>query len=206
METEDILIEAPVSQPIWDGDEGDMTVMERTAFVLLVRHMFVTKDDSCWDAIVAEDAFKLHRDLCNLGLELVVDERLGVAWARQVSASDRGKIPAARHEGKPEKGHVAHVALCLRRHWDDCEMRGETDPHVTLDEIRSWVEQGPLASDVEGDGEKLDKVCDSIIERLRRVGLIRRDVESGTWRVLPTILVLVNDAYCESVINNGSDE
>lgn len=201
--------DAYIPPVLWEQDDfvddGDMEVDERACLIVLVKQLFITRNDVYWDYLVSEDTSKIRRDLSNLGLSLVVDERLGVAWAQQVPSSLRGNLPAARREARAEQGHVAHAALCLRRHWDDCEMRGETDPHVTVDEIRGWVEEGPMAQDVAGDGERLDRVTDGVVERLRRIGLIKKDMESGTYRLLPTVLVLISDSYCESVIEGAED-
>lgn len=193
-------------EALWENDTGDMTVSERACLIELVRRMFVTSSDGCWQEVVRPDNDKLYRDLSNLGLELVVDERLGVAWAAQVSQELRGKVPACRRQGMPERAHVAHAALCLRRHWDDCEMRGESDPHVTIDEVRGWVEQGPLAAELDGDGERLDKVTTSTVERLCRIGLIKLDRDAGTYRLLPTVLVLVSDEYCENIVSEAGEQ
>ena len=195
---------------LWDQDgyvdEGDMTVVERGLLVSLVRHMFVTERDSAWAAMASCDMGKVRRGLSNLGLSLVVDERLGVAWAAQVPNEIRGDIPVLRRKARAERGEVAHAALCLRRHWDVCESRGESDPHVTDDELRAFVESGPLGTKFANDGEALERGVRSVCERLHAIGLIRSDSEAGTWRLMPTILVLVNDEFCLSVIGSADGE
>lgn len=190
--------------PLWnDGDfvdDGDMELAEREALVCLVRHMFVTSDDACWPQVKTGGGDRLRRDLSNLGLSLVVDARRGVAWAEQVPQGLRGSLSALRRESRPERPHVAHAALCLRQRLDESELRGEPVAYVSVDDVREWLAKGPLGREHDGDAERMDRAAEATCERLQKLGLIKHDRDTGTYRILRTVSVLVSDEWCRKVV------
>ena len=196
---------------MWNSDRyvdtGDMeSVSERACLIALVRRAFVTRLDVEWDFIKDGDLSKVRRDLSNLGLSLVVDGHLGVAWAAQVPRELRGNVPLCRREAIPERGQVCHAALCLRRHWDEREGNGEADPHITDDELRAIVAAGPLGKVCADDGEALERGFVSVRDRLSKIGLIRLDRDAQTWRLLPTVLVLVSEEMCARLVANADHD
>lgn len=198
------------TQPLWNQDQfqdtGDMSLEERHLLITLIKNMFITKADPEWSNLIKIDLTTIKRDLSNLGLSLVIDDRRGVAWAEQVSDDIRPKqLPQLRRNRRPESAATVHAALSLRRHWDICESRGETDPHITDDELRNIIKNGPLGKTYANDAEKIETALASTKERLREIGLIKQDRNAGTMRLLPTVLVLINDNLCQQIIKDQSE-
>jgi hypothetical protein len=198
-----------MSKPLWDQnqfvDSGDMSTEERSLLITLVRTMFVTRADTEWSSIVKMNLTRVCRELSNLGLSLVVDDKRGVAWAEQVPDDIRPKqLPQLRRNRRPESAATVHAALSLRRHWDICESRGESDPHITDDELRTIIQNGPLGKAYADDAEKMETALASTKERLREIGLIKQDRAAGTMRLLPTVLVLIDNDMCQSIIESNA--
>lgn len=197
-----------------------MTSEERDALAALVTRPFVTAQDtirgsqkSVISVIVQDDAAgqRIRRDLDNLGRELVIEEQLGLAWARQrdeVDLVDVRRTARRRTIAEDAKNgmlnrDILFMALKLRNCMDDSLARNVATPRLSTKELFDMFSTSPSAERLAGDAMRTQKAFERCLEACKNttsgIGLIEKDPAIDSYLVLPTVLVLVTDDFADAI-------
>lgn len=210
-----------LTRPLWDDDTGDMTANERDALAALVTQPFITSDDTIRadkgtrviDVITKDEASgaRIRRDLDNLGRELVVNEGLGIAYARQRDEVDtegirrtarRRTVRTMSNRGLTD-ADILFMALKLRNYFDEMQAKSDPSMQISTNELYQWFTTSPSAKKLNGNAEATRRAFERCIDACKMsasgIGLMSKVNGQDAYTVLPTVLLLVNDDFADKI-------
>lgn len=157
----------------------------------------VYHDDSSWDDIRVFHA-GISRHLGQIGLVLHIDEEDGFAYVGQIDDDDGGELPRLVHR-RPLNSDVTLLCVLLREEWEKARVSLEGSGRCYLSSA-DLFDTLDLYYPVFSDESKRDYRFNSMIQRVKDLGLIRERGKSGggeerIFEVLPIIKALVNPDF-----------
>ena len=171
--------------PLFAGDEGTLPAEARRVLTLLVRDAYVAAITSPQDfEHICTYQAELRRALNDLGLELTISNRYEVAYAAQAALDRSG--PLMLKKPQPLRRDATLLLISLRARQHNEEASGTDDWFCTREEMRSLLESGPYATEL--DGTRLEKGLESAIKQLEEAGYLKEMPQAtDTWRVMPIL-------------------
>lgn len=192
---------------LFAGDEGTLPAEARRVLTLLVRDAYVAAITSPTDyECICTYQKELRRALNDLGLDLTISSRYEVAYASQATLDRSG--PLMLKKPQPLRRDATLLLISLRARQHNEEASGTDDWFATREEMRSLLESGPYATEL--DGTRLEKGLEAAIKQLEEAGYIKAMPQAtDTWRVmpiLPAVFTLERARELLLALSPGGDE
>ena len=161
-------------QQIFEGDRGSLPLQTRRTLVQLLTGPLVDgrRHSKAWE-VVLRDEHVLRSRLHEIFLELVLDRDQQVAFLRQVSREDVD-IPILLRRNTLSFIDTA-LLLFLRLRLTQAEAQGERAV-VDLQAMLEYLKTFERSDNV--DQSRFSKQCDAAVEKAKKLGLLRKLVNS----------------------------
>jgi hypothetical protein len=179
------VLELESQEPLFEGDQGTLPPSARRALTLLIRDAYVCALASPADfETIRNHQDVLTRALNDLGLTLTISPRYEVAYAQQADLDRSGPLMLKKAQPLRRDATILLVSIRVRQHNE--EANGEVDWFVGRDELRSLLESGPYAGEL--DGSRVERALNSAIKQLEEAGyLMSMPTAPDTLRVMPIL-------------------
>lgn len=177
------------SLSLFEGDEGTLTLGQRKALLLVLKHRFITPDryPAEWHTLL-ECEHLIRSRLNDLFLDLHLDREHQVAFKRQATPEGGGKFPTLLHDVAYTREETI-LLVFLRQRFRSERADGADEVIVDREELLSQVTtfRPPTATNIAGDRKRTDNAIDA----LKRAGILVRTTDEQRLRISPVIEVLL---------------
>jgi hypothetical protein len=177
------------SLALFEGDEGRLTVQERTAVVTLLKNRFITASShpKVWTVLRCNPR-TIRSSLNDLFLELVVDRNAEVAYKRQVAPEAADRFPTLLHDRAWQREETIVLVFARARYRSE-KSAGAERVFVEREDLLDYVadHRSDRATDVAGDLQRAQRAIDSIV----RAGVLVGAVGGPRLEISPAIEVML---------------
>lgn len=183
------LDEEPTSLSLFEGDEGELTLEQRTTLQLLLRQRYVSaaQHSAAWRTLL-ESEMLIKSRLNDLFLDLHIDHRYELAFKRQAQPEGDGRFPTLLHDIAYSREETI-LLVFLRQRFRSERAGGQETVLVDNDELVDNVARfrPEHATDHSGDVRR----ATNAVESIAKARILLRTGDPNRFRISPVIEVLL---------------
>jgi hypothetical protein len=181
--------EEPSSLSLFEGDEGELTLEQRKALLLLLRQRYVSaaQHSAAWRTLLESETLIKSR-LNDLFLDLHIDHRYELAFKRQAQPEGDGRFPTLLHDTAYTREETI-LLVFLRQRFRSERAGGQETVLVDHDELVDNVARfrPGHATDHSGDVRR----AINAVENITKARVLLKTGDPSRFRISPVIEVLL---------------